>query len=381
MKHTMKRSILAAVFAVLAGVASAQDIDLEKQVADYLKKFPYQDTYNYTAKYTGDDPEKLNSVWAFGAEPQLVKAGEDKIVRMNNDTYYKFGFALLSEGPVTLQAAVPNKDRFVSFQLMDDRNVNFRNIIHPNGTFVLYHGEKPEGVTGELVESPSQLVAVIVRVEVKDPKDQADVKAAQKLFKGISIAGPEITKFPKLDLLSGFDEAVVKEAEKRMEKTFAETDFSDLVAGSGDVPTKVSYLQLAAGTKFGWGGPVTSHSAYESFFTDAEGKEMRGSNGTYTITTEAPPVDAFWSVTVYDTDRGGFLHPNKDDRYHINNTTAVPNQDGTCTFTFKTKREVGDKNCLEVPDGKFDVAIRYYLPQEPITSGAWRMPRPVLKQR
>ncbi len=145
------------------------------------------------------------------------------------------------------------------------------------------------------------------------------------------------------------------------------------------MPGKVSYLQLATGTKNGWGGPVTSHSAYESLFTDKDGKPMVGKNGTYTLTTKEPPVDAFWSVTVYDTDRGGYLHPNKDDRYHINNIAAVKNDDGTVTFLFKTRCVEGDQNCLEVPEGRFDVATRYYLPTAEIRSGKWTFPRPELK--
>ncbi len=98
------------------------------------------------------------------------------------------------------------------------------------------------------------------------------------------------------------------------------------------------------------------------------------------MTTEEPPVNAFWSVTVYDTGRGGFLHPNDDDRYHINNTGVVADEDGTFTFTFKTNCEAADENCLEVPAGPFDLGIRYYLPKEPIRSGEWRMPRPVLQE-
>ena len=85
-------------------------------------------------------------------------------------------------------------------------------------------------------------------------------------------------------------------------------------------------------------------------------------------------MDAFWSITVYDTDRGGFLHPNKDDRYHINDTTAVKNEDGTVTFLFKQSCEEGDINCLEVPAGRFDLATRYYLPDESIQSGDWTLP-------
>ena len=367
-----------ALFLLVAGCTETeQGADFEKQVQEYIKNFPYQDTYNYAVKFTGSDPAKLNT-WVFGAEPELVRAGQDKVVRMNNDTYYKVAFMLLDEGPVVLESAKPSNKRFYSFQLMDDHNVNFRNVIHPDGKYTIYHGKEPASVEGEVIESPSALAVVGVRVEVKDKNKGDDVAAAKEVFNGITISGPMIEDFPQIDLLSGFGSNIADEANKRIDEVFETTDFSKLIAGSGDVPNKVSYLQLAAGTKGGWGGPVTSHSAYETFFTDKDGKELDGSKGTYTLTTEEPPVDAFWSVTVYDTRRGGFLHPNDDDRYHINNTSAVANKDGTFTFNFKTKCDAADKNCLEVPAGPFDFAIRYYLPKEPIRSGEWRMPKPVL---
>jgi hypothetical protein len=383
LKSFSSRTIVSAIaaFATFTIVAPAisQGASMDDQVAEYIKKFPKQDTYNYLVNLTDGDPAKLN-VWVFGQEPALVKAGDDKVVRMNNDTYYKMAFVQLEKGPVVLGSDNPSKDRFNSFQLMDDGNVNFHNVIHPDGKYVLYYGQKPAGIDGTLIEAPSKLAVVIVRVEVKDKDDKQDVAEAQATFNGITISGPKIDTFPELDLLGGFDEKVAKEAEKQMQDVASNTDFSKLVAGPGDVPGRVSELQLAAGTKFGWGGPVTTHSAYESFFSDADKKPMKGDNGTYTISTEAPPVDAFWSVTVYDTDRGGFLHPNKDDSYHINNTSAVANEDGTYTFSFKTQCGAEDKNCLEVPGGQFDIAARYYLPREPITSGKWRMPRPVLQK-
>jgi len=97
----------------------------EKQVADYIQKFPYQETYKMAMDYTKGDPAKFNT-WVMGAEPALIRAGEDKVVRMNNDTYYKLAFIDLSKGPVILSSKRPSKARFNSFQLMDNRNVNFR---------------------------------------------------------------------------------------------------------------------------------------------------------------------------------------------------------------------------------------------------------------
>ena len=77
---------------------------------------------------------------------------------------------------------------------------------------------------------------------------------------------------------------------------------------------------------------------------------------------------------MYDTDRGGFLHPNKHDRYHINNTLAVANDDDSYTFLFKQDCTETDSNCLEVPAGRFDIAARYYLPSEQIQRGEWVLP-------
>lgn len=369
--------VLLSLFACNANKETKTAQSFDDKVEDYLKKFPYQDTYHYMIKYTGGNPGMLNKPTP--GEPQLTKAGEDKIVRMNNDTYYTGGFIYLAEGPVKLSASYSDSSRFYSFQLVDEKNCNFHNIINPVGDYYIYFGEKSEGIdTEKAIESPSLIVAVITRVEVKDLNNPIDIETAKKVFNGLNISGPEIKEFPQLDLLSSFDESVASRANELMDSVFANVPFSDLVASPDQIPNEVSYLNLAAGTKNAWGGPVVEHSTYQMIFFDENGSELDGSKGTYTITTEEPPVDAFWSVTVYDTERGGFLHPNINDRYHINNTSAVRNDDGTFTFVFKTECTGADMNCLEVPAGKFDLTVRYYLPKEELISGAWNMPLPVL---
>jgi len=71
--------------AVVADSAS-QDM-FEQQVQEYLKLFPYQETYRYAMVHTGGDPAKLNT-WIVALR-KLLKAGEDDVVRSNNDTLYK----------------------------------------------------------------------------------------------------------------------------------------------------------------------------------------------------------------------------------------------------------------------------------------------------
>ena len=87
------------------------------------------------------------------------------------------------------------------------------------------------------------------------------------VFDGITIEGPTISEMPEVDLLSGFDEQVVQEANKRMEETKKTVPYREMIVGPGQEPGKdVPYLYHATGTKEGWGGPATSHSAYESMY-------------------------------------------------------------------------------------------------------------------
>jgi hypothetical protein len=147
-----------------------------------------------------------------------------------------------------------------------------------------------------------------------------------------------------------------------------------------EVGKDISFLAHAAAAKGVWGGPDLNHSMYDTLFNDVNGEQLDSQKGTYAVTTETPNVNGFWSVTAYDTDRGGFFHPNKDDRYHFNEATAVGNSDGTYTFTFKQECLTADINCLEVPKGHFDIIARYYLPSEEIITREWIFPNLELQE-
>ena len=380
--NVVRATILSGAF-IFAAACSPPETDVqeaspsadafEAQVADYIRLFPYQESFKYVMLYTGGEESRLNA-WVLG-EPELTLAGDDIVVRMNNDTYYSGAILNLDNGPVYLASNAPAQDRFYSFQLMDDRNVNYRNVIRPAGEYTLYYGEKPDEIRGEAIEVPSSLSVMIVRVEVKDRNDPDDVAAADAVYNGLTITDEDRGVHPRVDVLSQFSQEVADEANRRIDQTFAESDFIDIVVRlDEEVGMDVSYLEHAASTKGAWGAPDPSHSAYETIFFDRNGEPMLGRNGTYTVTSESPPVDGFWSMTAYDTERGGFFHPNDDDRYHWNGTTATPNEDGTFTFTFKISCEDSDLNCLEVPEGQFDLITRYYLPSEEIIAGDWKFP-------
>lgn len=202
-----------------------------------------------------------------GGEPGLTLAGEDVVVRMNDDTYYNGAVVVLDSGPIILGSHAHADDRFYSFQLMDGRNVNYRNIILPAGEHTLCFGEKSAEIRGEVIRVPTELSVLLVRVEVKDRNDPEAVAAAIAVYAGLTITDEVPSEHPQLDLLSKFSEEVVAEANRSIDKTFSELDLLDIVVRFDQkIGADVSYREHAAAPIGAWCAPDPSHSAYDTIF-------------------------------------------------------------------------------------------------------------------
>ena len=68
-------------------------------------------------------------------------------------------------------------------------------------------------------------------------------------------------------------------------------------------------------------------------FVDADGEPLDGAHATSCGSTQPPPVDAFWSLTMYDVP-DFFLVANPIDRYSIGDRTPglVRGADGSLTI-------------------------------------------------
>lgn len=118
------------------------------------------------------------------------------------------------------------------------------------------------------------------------------------------------------------------------------------------------------------------------------GETLTGADGAaYTLTFPAralPPVDAFWSVTVYDD--AGFLIDNLQNRFSLANRDGlVTADDGTLTLHLATLAPFGRgdprrANWLPIPGSEFSVTFRAYIPSDPISPGDtdWHLP-PIIK--
>jgi hypothetical protein len=147
------------------------------------------------------------------------------------------------------------------------------------------------------------------------------------------------------------------------------------------------WLLRAAGAKAGIYGNSAVEAVYPVTRTDADGKTLDGRKNNYTLTFAAgqlPPVNAFWSVTMYDG-KTQFLIKNPINRYLIN-SPMLPgmktNADGSVTLYIQNKSPGADKqaNWLPAPAGPIYLVMRLYWPKEtppsilPAGDGTWQPP-------
>jgi len=111
---------------------------------------------------------------------------------------------------------------------------------------------------------------------------------------------------------------------------------------------------------------------------DSRGKQLVGQN-LYSITFpkgQVPPVNGFWSVTLYNELH--FFNPNPLMRYSLGtkNKTLKYNADGSLTLYAGAKSPGADKenNWLPAPSGTFSLYIRAYWADKAIVDGTWQPP-------
>ena len=147
------------------------------------------------------------------------------------------------------------------------------------------------------------------------------------------------------------------------------------------------WLLRAAGAKAGIFGNDAAEAVYLLTRSDAQGQPLDGSKHAYTLTfarDKLPPVNAFWSVTMYDG-KTQLLVENPINRYLINAPmlpTMKKNADGSLTLYIQkdSPGEGKESNWLPSPDGPIYLNMRLYWPTEtppsilPPGAGTWDPP-------
>jgi len=148
-----------------------------------------------------------------------------------------------------------------------------------------------------------------------------------------------------------------------------------------------NWLLRAAAAKAGIYGNDAVEAMYPMTKTLADGTPLDGSKHKYTLTFargQQPPVNAFWSVTMYDA-KNQLLVKNPINRYLIN-SPMLPGMkqgaDGSVTLYIQKDSPGKDKesNWLPAPDGLIYVVMRLYWPRAeapsilPAGEGTWQPP-------
>ncbi len=148
-----------------------------------------------------------------------------------------------------------------------------------------------------------------------------------------------------------------------------------------------NWLLRAAAAKAGIYGNDAVEAMYPMSRWDGTGRLLDGSKHKYTLTFsmgQLPPVNAFWSVTMYDG-RTQLLIENPVNRYLINSPmlpTMTTNPDGSLTIYIQKDSPGKEKesNWLPAPDGPIYLVMRLYWPKEtppsilPPGEGTWSPP-------
>ena len=143
------------------------------------------------------------------------------------------------------------------------------------------------------------------------------------------------------------------------------------------------YLKRAIVTQFGLGANLPGDAIYPLNLADDTGKPLDGANN-YTIhfdKGEIPPVEAFWSITLYDND--GFQVANSLNRFAVSSWMPFKtNPDGSLDLYFQNESPGADKeaNWLPAPKGPFNLTMRLYAPKSDALTGKWNPP-PVVKEQ
>jgi hypothetical protein len=286
--------------------------------------------------------EKLD---CFGKFFHNRKPYEEKrvTVRGNRDTLYSFGvFDLRS--PLTVTLPDP-EGRYQSFM-----------IVSQDHSIWGFYGPKTGTITEEKVGTRYAFLTVRTFM---DPNDEQDMKAAHRLQDAVVVEQADIGTFEVPD----WKKDEVEEMRETINVVASTVTDSSKIFGKKEELDPVYWM---LGTALGWGGLPAEHSTYVNVFP-----EKNDGKTPYTLTAKDVPVDAFWSVTLYDDE--GYMPDNEYNAHSFNNITAKKAKDGSITIHFGGDPK--QPNFLPIVPG-WNYIVRLYRPKKEILNGSWTFPDP-----
>ena len=332
---------LSVAFAVFFGAASAQPTqapDASPAIPVDVGNFTRAETDKYFARTA-----QRGAFGKFGHERAVVAIDQQDVVGMNRDTLYSYAVFDLDAAPVTITLPDPGK-RFMSLLAISQDHYVVDVVYAPGRT--TYTKEKVG----------TRYVFLAVRT-LMDPRDAADVKAANALQDAIEVEQANIGTFE----VPNWDAATRDRARSALLALNA-LGGSPNRFGRKDEVNPVDHL---IGTAAGWGGNPPNAAIYVPVYPTAN-------DGTtvHKLTVKDVPVDGFWSISVYNAKR--YFEKNALNAYSVNNLTGTAAADGSFTVQFGGC-DTQTPNCLPIMPG-WNYILRLYRPRAEIQNGSWTFP-------
>ncbi|CAH1673745.1 conserved hypothetical protein [Hyphomicrobiales bacterium] len=270
---------------------------------------------------------------------------QQSVIRLNRDTLYSSAVFDLDAGPVTVTLPDAGK-RFMS--LMSVSQDHYAATVYGAGT---------HRFTRDKVGTRYVLLGIRTFVDPNDPADLRKVHALQDAVK-VSQKNNGKLELPRWDAES---RKKVRDALLVLGSTLNSFD------GAFGSKAEVDPVRHLIGTAAGWGGNPEKDAKYLNV------TPARNDGSTvYKLNVKNVPVNAFWSVSVYDAQ--GYYEKNPYNAYSLNSITASRGGDGSATIQFGGC-DGKIPNCLPIMKG-WNYTVRLYRPRAEILSGKWTFPEP-----
>lgn len=364
---------------------------------------------------------------------QLNSWQDRAITAPNNDTLYSASWLDLTRGPLTLTLPAVGK-RYVSVHILNmytdtDAVLSQRTIGEGGGTFTIV-GPGQVATSKSTVQLTTPHGWMIVRVLVDGEPDMAAAHAVQDK---IILTGPKIgmsrayadRNAKAADYFADVAELMVSDPPRAADrpflgwtkslgadriKTLSPDQWAEVEKGVSQARALVSAYAGKASYVQGWTYPKANLGLFgqeyayraivalvglgalvpeEAMYMNPASPDGTGEftgDGIYRLSLpKDPPVDAFWSLTMYEIDgqKQKFLTQNPINRYSIGDRTPgiKRNADGSLDLWISRTDPGGERtsNWLPAPaSGPYSLSMRAYLPREELRDGRYRLP-PVTK--
>ncbi len=278
---------------------------------------------------------------------RVATIDQQTVIRLNRDTLYSVGVFDLEAGPLTL--TLPKADgRYLSLQVINEQHY----------VPAVFYGAGTHRLTRDAMGS--RYVAIALRI-LANPADAQDMQRAHALQDAVRVeqAGTGRLELPQWD-----SESQGKVRNALLALAALEPDLNRAFGAQGRVDP-VRHLIASASA---WGGFPEQDATYLNV------TPARNDGSTqYHLRVKDVPVDAFWSVSVYN--EKGYFQPNPLGAYNLNSVTAQRTEDGSIDVVFGGC-DGKVPNCLPITPG-WNYMVRLYQPQPSVLEGSWRFPEAV----